>query len=264
VVNLRISGIIAVAAFVLSFLIGTMSRASMPILIVRPLIFALLFFVVSALINMAVLRFLPELLEANQENESFDPVPGSRIDITEGDSPSSSIPSFMADSSEDGLGNISDLLQGGNAPPAQAGMDQNKTDGYNKAGEMVDFSGSPLEAPDPPSSSEMPPWTGVNFAGSTGTSAGGIQDAPSESPARDKALPEVFSGSEDVLPDLDSMAGAFSSFADEEEGDTIEYSVSTPSSKSSSSKNAPDWTGDFNPKDMAKGLQTVLKKDKEG
>jgi len=72
-----------------------------------------------------------------------------------------------------------------------------------------------------------------------------------------------FSDSEESLPDLDSMAGAFKSSSQDEDPDTVEYSVSTPAKKQSSNK-AQAWTGDFNPKDMAAGLRTVLNKEKEG
>jgi hypothetical protein len=83
-----------------------------------------------------------------------------------------------------------------------------------------------------------------------------------EEPAGDM-LGEI-SDSMDFLPDLDSMAGAFRPASADGESDTTEYSVSTPSRKPSSGGKGAEWSGDFNAKDMAKGLQTVLKKDKEG
>jgi hypothetical protein len=63
------------------------------------------------------------------------------------------------------------------------------------------------------------------------------------------------------------MAGAFMPSAGDEEPGANEFTVSTvaPTRRpASSSKKAPDWTENFNAKDMAKGLQTVLNKEKEG
>ena len=231
--DLRKSGIIAAAAFFLSFLIGLVSGSSMPLLLLKPLIFAVLFFIVAVFVGMLVSRFLPELLE---ENSDF--TPGSRIDIMEGDSaeaPGASraaagqvFVGAMPDSSEDGLWNISDLASRA-APPQPSGgisasMDKIAEDGYT--GDGV-------------SSRQGESWgVGTDVSGSF--------------------------GSEDALPDLDSMAGAFVSGAQDEETETGDYSVPAPARKPMSGGKAPSWAEDFNAKEIAAGLRTVLNKDKEG
>jgi hypothetical protein len=58
------------------------------------------------------------------------------------------------------------------------------------------------------------------------------------------------------------MAGAFMSNSSNEEFGANEYSA--PSPRKPSSNKAPQWTEDFNAKEIAMGLRTVLSKDKEG
>ena len=247
--NFKLSGMIAVAAFILSFLLGLISRASMPMLFFRPVIFAFLFFAISAAARIIVSQFLPELMEDESANEKN--LPGSRINISEGDisdssgtfssetSPAAGGPVFMGaqpDDSDNGLGNISELFSarstsgsseaglGSGADPGTAGMgitgiDQKTNNGYNKTG-----------------------------------------DSGSYKPAY---VPAAGSGSDDVLPDLDSMVGAFMPASTGGEPDNIEYSVSGPAKKPSSRNKEAEWAGDFNAKEIANGIRTVLSKDKD-
>ena len=248
--DFRISGIVAGIAFLLSFLIGLLSKSTMPALIVRPLIFAVLFFILPALIKILVSRFLPELLE----DSSPEIIPGSRVNITEGDEagypmeypagyPMEAPPSLgqapvfagaKPDDSGDDVGNISDLFKSQSQDKGfSAGMDQIAEDDYTEKG-MGDFG----------TGKEKGAWTQTERKAPAETSFG-------------------FSDSEESLPDLDSMAGAFISSSSDENPETVEYSASTPARKQSSNK-AQAWTGDFNAKEIAAGLRTVLNKDKEG
>ena len=240
--NLGKSGIFAGAAFLLSFLIGLVSKTSMPLLIVRPLIFAVLFFILSGAVNFIITHFLPELTEDMPFNEDQGPIPGSRINITEEDSslfppdytqgdagamPGKAFLGAQPDDSDEDIGNVADILQKKAIPPS-AGMDQNMEDGYTKntgVGEESRYQGK-----------------ADVLSGDVSADASGM----------------------DMLPDLDSMAGAFLPSLSGEEQDTTEYSVSTPPPKPSSGRKNPDWTGDFNAKDMASGLRTILNKQKEG
>ena len=254
--NLRIGGIIAGTAFVISLLLGLFNRTTMPHLLFRPIIFAFLFFIITALVNILLSRFLPELMEDNDMTDiPTGPAgglrPGSRVNITEGDydvdlpgSPRWAAPNSprhayaQPDDSDEGIGNISDLggiIAGSNGDPSEllpVGMDQKVQDDYTKA-----------ETPE----------------------IRATQTFDTQEHSGDRSFSEDFSDSEETLPDLDSMAGAFLPVVGEEEPDTTEYSVSTPTVRKplSSSKNS-GWSGDFNAKDLAKGLQTILSKDKEG
>jgi len=244
--NLRIGGIVAGAAFVLSLVLGLVGRTPMPLLIIRPAIFAALFFVISALIKLVVSRFLPEILEDGDINRDADNLPGTRINILEGDSPPGRGPApkhaffgALAEDTDDDLGDISDLLVKSTAARASgertfAGMDQNPQEDYTDEGGSEKKSGLAAEGKPEKRTGE--------------TDTAGV------------------SGSEDALPDLDSMAGAFMSPSAGEESETPEYSVSAPLPKPSySSRNkAPAWSGDFDAKELASGLRTILSKEKEG
>lgn len=246
--NLRTSGVISAAAFLLSLLIGILSHSSMPMLLIRPIIFAIVFFIISALVYLLVSSFLPELLDEGIRDNT--PLPGSRVNITEGDtagftpgdfplSPNPSPRGAQADDTEEGLGNISDLVQNRavsqtSAGESPGGLDQNTQDSYTKSGIAEDFA-------EPESSSPL----GQSPRGAD-VQAGRISDTV------------------DILPDLDSMAGAFLPASGGGEPDTSEFSISSPSPKPSSGGKTPAWTGDFNAKDMAAGLRTILSKEKEG
>ena len=241
--NLKISGIAAGTAFIFSVIIGMISRSSFPVLILRALAFSALFFVISGFIRVLVSRFLPELLEEGGMDDTV-PRPGSRINITEGNDyyqgispevsqeyPKPSVIGAQPDDSEDGLGNISDLLgrSGLNlVDNPGTGMDQNGPDGYTDNGEL----GAPSAA----------------YPGK-GQADGDDVNIPA---------------SVDVLPDLESMAGAFSPATGYGDSETTEYSVSAPAKKPSLKDKAPEWSGDFNAKELAAGLRTILNKEKEG
>lgn len=237
--NIKTSAIIGGGAFILSFLISIISGTTMPVLVIRPLIFAFVFFAISALIPVLVGRFLPELLDRNSPAPEIIPPAGSRIDITEEEAPPASVRAFFgaqADDSDDGLGNISDLVgarmaAGSQEEESAAGLDQNSQDGYNENGGLEE-----LSEPEPPRKPAIPK-----------TAETGIPD------------------SVDVLPDLDSMAGMFSADSAAESTDTAEYSGQSFARKPlSASGKAPEWSGDFNVRELAAGLRTVLNKEKEG
>ena len=270
--NLRISGIVAGAAFVLSFLIGLITCSGMPMLLLRPVIFAFLFFILANAVYFLVNQFLPELTERGSPDEDLTLRPGSRIDITEGDiSPGDVAPGAafsgpvpprafagaQADESEEGLGNITDLVGRRAVSPvsegeASPGMDQNAEDSYTKDDGIGSFS-----APEPWSPVVQP-----RFSGGSGT-----DDTPAASRETFEARGIPAAGASpavDLLPDLDSMAGAFLPASGDSEPDAVDYSVSTPSPKPSSSSKAPAWAGDFNAKELASGLRTILNKEKEG
>ncbi|MDR3167727.1 MAG: hypothetical protein LBT93_07270 [Treponema sp.] len=66
------------------------------------------------------------------------------------------------------------------------------------------------------------------------------------------------SGSVDVLPELDSLERTFTSDAGEGAEETADYTSVKQPLKSKSSTTA----GDYNPKDLASALQTILKREK--
>ena len=186
-------------------------------------------------------------------------------------------------SSDQGLGNISDLLRKkASSEIANSGMDQKSQSGYNGTGEGSVPEGTPESPPDSSGgvSAEIPMWDfdkglgalpKVPVTENIQTSVPTVEE-PKESQVSSPAFSvdtEETSGGTDALPDLDSMAGVFGASSSNEEPAAVGYSSggyqgSAPSRRRSSGSSDASWSGDFNPKDMAKGLQTVLIKDKEG
>ena len=266
--DLKIGGIAAAVAFGLSFLIGLVSRSTMPFLIVWPLVFAAIFFVLCVAAKFLFGQFLPELLEDDSGSNS-GLFPGSVVNIMEGDtnqdefssdaqgsggslwqSPNAARP----DDSDKSIGDITTLAEvvarnksvyKEATAGAAEGLDQNLENGYTALGELEKFSqSSPLmdfEAPASGAADSSPPHAAAKPAKS-----------------RSHALN---SDSEDSLPDLDSMAGVFTSSSAEEEPETASYSE--PDRKRKSANRDQSLEGDFSPKDIAEGIRTVLRKDKE-
>jgi hypothetical protein len=234
--DVKISAIVAGIAFMISLLLGLMSGASFPALIIRPLIFAVLFFLIAAVVYFLVSHFLPELLdEGLSESLGMDDslIPGSRIDITEGEPAGMSVYAAQPDDSEDNLGDISDLFRQSRAvrhpEGGSPGLDQQGEDGYTR-----DETVSPGDH---------------NGGGFTGSRSAMPKTAPN--PA----------ASMDALPDLDSMARAFLPDSGDDETDT-EFSISDDSLKRpAGGSRGRKMEGDFNPKELAAGIRTILKKE---
>jgi hypothetical protein len=270
--KLRICGIIAAGAFLLSFLLGLLSRATMPLLLIRSLIFAAIFFLLPYLVQLLVPRFLPELLqEGGSPLNDLDFLPGSRVNITDDDS-SIVGPSYTAressaqvvngakpDDSNHEIGDISELSrkissvmnfeeQPSIKLEASPAIDQNPNESYNGGGVLESlFTGVGSFNPEP----------GVFAEPKTPS----VQPAPAAKP-RLAASSIGGLNSEESLPDLDSIAESFSPASRDERPDNSVLSVSISTMKPSSDK-APEWVEDYSGTDIARGIQTVLKKDKE-
>ena len=339
-IDFRVSGIIGGIAFFLSLLLGMFSRTRFPMLILRPLLFAIVFFVIAAIIKYLISRFLPELLE-DRPREDLSLVPGSRIDITETGAAADAL-AFSRESqspggarvspyinaaipkpygvgtgdSEESIGNVSDLLKRRAAlkplssvkeepdpgaqiaqdivqdivqetpepnsgtevqadQEAQTGMDQNSKVGYTEPGVMDEIPAwgldqgkeSPIKAP----LEDFKPEPAAEAAAEAVAETPRFEPAPAPPRFAVKLGEETgeVSGGTDILPDLDSMAGAFRSASSDDEGDnqernSLEYSLPASPARPASDRNQPQWKGDFNAEKMAKGLQTVLSKEKEG
>jgi len=213
VIDFRVSGIAAGIAFILSLIIGIISGAGFPYLLLRALIFAGVFFALSGLGYWAVSRFLPELLSegGGADGDEFDiPAPGSRVDISEGSSVEGAFPEDASDAVDDIAGRPSAVKKQPISP-----LDQNEDTGYNEEGGF-----DSLEA------------------------SGSSEDAPTE------ALPDMGSLSED-------------SDDDDEDLGTDSFDPPPEQQRRPSSKK-PAIAGDFDAKDLARAIQTVLKKEEKG
>jgi hypothetical protein len=276
VINIAASAIAAIAAFVFSFLIGLLTGAGMPLLIIRPLIFAVVFFALAALVYIMANRFLPEFLQGmlkqdtnehgsdehgsdeEHSGEHSSGGQGSIVNIVDsglqGDEFSYNFAAAGAappyedaeDSQSAGMGNISDLLnnfaQDGNfTGSAGGGLDQNDQNEYNSEG---DFTRSQEQD---------------SFVPNTG-----FPRVEANAAVKNAAVNKAASiGSMDFLPDLDSMAEVFSESGGDGESDTIGFLPPTPAAKKK--RGGKEQTlPDFDPKEIAMGIRTALSKDKEG
>jgi hypothetical protein len=273
-VDLKLGGIAAAVAFSLSLLIGLVSRSTMPLLIVWPLVFAAIFFVLFVAAKFLFNQFLPELLEDDSGSGS-SLFPGSMVNIVEGDNPnpdefsdaqgpgdalqwqaSNAANAARPDDSDktiDDISTLSEVVARNKAAKKEAstGMDQNMENGYTDLGDSVKFS---------------QPAPQLDFEAAV---FGAAEEAPREPPVTSTVKPAksggsgsspFYSDSDDTLPDLDSMAGVFTASSGEE-SETADYSE--PVRRRKSANRDQSLEGDFSPEDIAKGIRTVLNKDKE-
>jgi len=248
-VNVKWGIYAAAAALLLSFLTGIlMGHAGFSVALVRALIFAALFFGLGIGAWTIINTFIPELLfpETNdaavnifgsESTQSPDPQSyGSRINITLGDRSEAALPENNGTDSDE-VGNISDLVSGAIDPAKdtkeanwQTGLDEIKENSYTGNGEDISSSMGGAAEPSP---FESGGGFSMNFDSLTMGAGGGLD------PFGDSfSLPADSGGAakkEEVLPER-KVAG------------------NTPR----------ELEGDFNPKEIALGIRTVLETDKKG
>jgi hypothetical protein len=271
--NLKLCGIAAGAAFVLSLLVGTFSGGYFGISLLRALFFGVVFFILAGVIWMCINRFLPELLIPREEEPLMSGLEaGSRVNISVGDddmSANAAIP--LENNSRGDLGNVAEMVAKGSR--AQSG-------GQNLAAPP------PGSIPGRPGGGQTPGSPVLDLGAEAGYSRNGVPVAPGggnqsgapaasgpAAPAEDPGVVFVpsappsplqsFSGGDiESLPDLDAMAGAFVS-SGEEDGE--ESAASVPifgaEPKSRAPGKARSREDDYNPKEVASAIQTILKRD---
>jgi hypothetical protein len=249
-------GIVAGAvAFVISFALGLISGVNIFYLILRAVLFMGIFFVFGVGIQVLINNFMPELLldenEADQQSTPETPPAGSHVNITLDNSAGYAIPDLYRRPSDDpdAVGNIEDLVSGAFNPGRQP-IDQKEEDGYNYQGESSPI-GDSFGFSDPAPRAESP-------------------IAPSPMRAMPSFAPSFGDDTGDLggLPDFEAMASVFSSggsgFDSVGPAESFEGGESplTEGSRSSRSGKGQPLKGDFNPKELAEGIRTVLSKDK--
>lgn len=265
------------AALILSLAVGIASGASLAAAFVRAAIFGGVFFGLGFGAYKLINNFIPELLFQDGGGGGVEPVdfsgpfPGARVNITLGDTSGAALPNPHDDlENSDEVGNIADLVSGAvksakkkapvNLPPL--GIDQKPWEGYTEEGggtvDSQPFGGGGLDSDNAAGNA------GGNTAGIAGdfagAEAGGSSAADFGQAAASGGLNSGLAG----LPDLDGMTG---SFADDVAGAEMPadepLDVSTFERKSSGGGKPPKgFDNDFNPKEIAAGLRTVLNKDK--
>jgi hypothetical protein len=230
-----LSGIIAAAGFVLSLLVGVFSGGRFSFSLIRALICGAVFFGLACGIWVLINRFLPELLPSTQaEEDPLFPVeeePGSRVDIFVDDN-DDTIPAGAVTPEENSAGNdldnISDLAAAAGTPAA--GMDQNNKESYTKGGGEL-FSGEGAAVDFVPAPLPLSPENTI----------------PGDKPGFES------------LPDLDAMAGAFTSSEDAGEEDAAPTAF--PADGKPPGVKGKSMVRDLNSRELASAIQSILKKD---
>jgi hypothetical protein len=260
--NPKLSGIAAAAGFVLSLLIGVLSGGALSISLLRALFFGMIFFILASVVWLFINRFLPELLLPPEEEPLMTGLEtGSRVDISVGDDMPINAAVPPEDDAGGDLGNVTELAA--REPPARSeALDSMSLSGSEGAGPVLD-----LGAQDGYSKGGPPAAPGEKKQSATPDpeEKPGAVFTPLPPPAPLQSFSGEDSGSSAeggiaTLPDLDAMAGAFMS-SDEEEGEETAVAVFGPESKARRPGKAKGREDDYNPKEVASAIQTLLKRD---
>jgi hypothetical protein len=243
---MKLSAGIAGTAFILSLLIGAISGASFVLVLLRALFFAALFFGLGFGAHQLISRFLPELLgPLETENTEVDSGLGSRIDLVVGDE------------GERPMAEVKDAAERLRKRPTVENEEEEAEeieafmpiDGVTQAAAATEAEKSDVAGLDQGTEGR---YTQQRDAGGLALEGKGVE----------AALPPGLIDDVDVLPDLESMTDSFVSPLVEEatERSSGESFPSRPSSTSRSS----EIGGDFDPREMASAIQTILKRDQKG
>jgi hypothetical protein len=244
--NLKWGFILGSAALVISVSLGIISGVNPLYIFLRALLFTAVFFGMGVGLRVLVDNMFPELLLVNEDPSQMNfEQPGSRVDITIGNARDYAVPEMYKnpDGSQE-MGNIEDLLSGAFKPrptesSRQSGIDRSQENDYNIQGS------SQISAFDSQGSehSQEALFQRPSFTPSLGDDSEGLGG----------------------LPDLDSMAGAFSSggFALETAAPAQAQSLEAeePEKKYNKGNKPQPLEGDFNPQELAQGIRTVLSRD---
>jgi len=246
------------AAFVLAFITSLLlGHTSLSAALIRGGGFAALFFGLGVGIWALISIFIPELLSVQNDDDVGNvfskKTTGARVNITLDDAGDAALPAALPDAGVEALdadevGDFKDLIS--RSTNSRRDIDQNSAAGYTDKREEEDF------APE--------------FDGSLDASLGGALENSLDSVKVEGLgnfsmdfgafVPEDGKAGGDPFMDPFSFLGGSGDSAGAEE---TSASSPQPQRKSSSNK-TPELQGDFNPKDIAAGIRTVLEKDKKG
>jgi len=271
VINVRWGVYAAVVAFILALTTSIfLGQASFGAAILRGLAFAGLFFVLGTGAWTLINNYMPELLFPETANDAAANVfgsgtssidnpdsqsYGSRVNITLGegaslrDAADAALPDGNGSDSEE-VGNISDLVSGAIDPAKEAkrqrGLDGITETGYNDGNGSVTPSLPDFGEPESMSGFTEP-------APAAAADGGGGFNMNFDSFALGGGGLEPFGDSFSLAPNSGASAGAAAK----------EEDIFVPERKVTGNKPMA-LEGDFNPKDIALGIRTVLETDKRG
>jgi len=286
-VNIRWGIIAAIFALFITVTLGIFSGVSFLHVFLRGLVFSAVFFCLGFGLRFVINNFFPEILFSGNESGGNDiERSGTHVNITLDSTGEYAVPElFRTPDGADELGNIDDLISGvfksknreegqqknGNKlpvdswfdiPESEEGIDRKKEEGYNKprGGQSVPFQETsdfrspsaekpPIEKP----AAEMPLFT-PSFGDDSGLE--GLPDLDMMA----RAFSSTSGGSSSAqvmapmpsMPVVSSAASAVSMFHD----DGMDFDRN----RNTGNKPQP-LKGDFNPRELAKGISTILNKD---
>ena len=222
--------------------------------LIRAGIFAALFFLLGTGAHTLINHFLPDLLLPGAAEDPIGSLLvsgenfGTRVNITLGDTSSAALPGKNTEMhSLENVDNIGDLISGAINPAAEArkakDIDQTDLSGYTDG--LVEL--APLDSIE--TASELGP--------ELDSPIGDIGKDDSFSFSFDNFIP-----SSTGIAELDSM-DMFSLDSDSSE-DTETVIPARSSRKSAKNQSTAFDEGDFDPKEIASGIRTVLERDKKG
>ena len=256
-------GIVAAAgAFIVSFGIGLISGVAIFHIILRAFLFAAVFFGVGFGLRFITINFFPELSSVSdgfEGPETFEQQTGQRVNITLDTAGEYAVPElFKSPGAPDELGNINDLVSG-RFRPHQEGVDRFREEGYNQNegfGGQESFGTPEAEQISFPNDvrpqDEKPAFNRQDFNPSFGDGSDGLGGLP-DLDAMARAFSPGGGHSSDAFTPTDSFGGVFSTgSSDVFESESSGYVGNKPQA----------LKGDFNPKELAEGIRTVLAKEK--
>jgi hypothetical protein len=274
VVNFKWGLFSAVSALIISIGLGLISEVQVLHIILRGIIFSIVFFGVGFGLRFLLENYFPELLFSDDGNERLDDHDEAvhAVSITLDSKGEYAVPELFKPTGDTlELGNIEDLLSGF-FKPQQEGIDRNGEEGYNKNGGLQTASfqfsdqfqeGAVFEKPQ-----EKKPVFTPSF-GDNSDGLGGLPDldamAMAFSPRGDErtSTNSVEKAPASNMSFMDSMPLGFGGDGFQDESIAPPVASEPASVRSSYVGNKPQTLkGDFNPKELAEGLRTVLSKDK--
>jgi hypothetical protein len=274
--------IAAIIASFISILMGIIFEVRVFYIFIRALIFSVLFFGLGIGLRFLVNAYFPEFLYKDDENAAgeLDDQGGSQVIVAQEETGEYAVPELYKTAGDpEELGNIDDLLSGAfKSRSGSKGIDRNKEAGYNG----VD-SGQEVSSFFP----EELTFEQSSFNGRSAINNTQMENQPVDRPQFSPSFGEASFGENsglNGLPDLDMMARAFTpglggsipAFESTVPISPVAEPVSTPAESSfmpameefepekqfrGGNKPQP-IKGDFNPKELAEGLRSVLAKDK--
>ncbi|MDR0641094.1 MAG: hypothetical protein LBG07_01375 [Treponema sp.] len=269
-INLRWSVIAAAAAFIISLVLGISVRGQILIILIRAFCFAVVFFLLAVLIWRLINKYIPELLHIpspDANSPMADIEPEGRVNITVGDGEDSIPPNaaLPLEGKIDDVGNIADVMNRGPSSSVDSGPGPAESSAASPV--SLGLSPEPLSISPavfvPPQRPDQGMDQGLQSGYTQNRDNVSRVSSPSiQAPAGGFSGLGDTSGSIESLPDLDALAGSFLSPAAAGEDSVLAgQGSSLRPATGARSKKSREVGEDFNPKEVASAIQTIIKRD---